>query len=164
MTTILGIGQMVLIRFRGLDGVAQDIQPDSDAWWFAWKGDPQRGSLLVVRNGGETLPRASRLVTAGHERFHGAAPDGWLAAHWSPPSKVVHRLGLAMAVRYRVPPGMQSNKQGHDYHHSFGDFGRGDDRSNDPRYWPVLLSDSRGHLFFRRRAGNVYHLQDWMRG
>jgi hypothetical protein len=161
---LVGIGHFVLVRYVDNAGVERDALPErAGVWWFAWHGDPIKGSLVVVRadDGGAVSTDATRAA-ATHRRFHDAAPDRWLAATWSPPRGGIV-IGQACAVRYRIPAGVRSNKAGDDWHHAFGDFGNGDDRSGDPQYRPALVKDRRGFLYFRRLRGNRYHLSDWMR-
>lgn len=104
-------------------------------------------------------------VAARHKRFHKQAPKGSWIGDCPDPQGVLKPIGLLKALTYSVPNGSirSPEKNPYHWHHAFGDTGhRGG--SYPPKVFPQLLQDTKGNLFIKRRAGNIFKTTDWIRG
>ncbi len=131
--------------------------------WLAWEPGRRKFHVCTVR--GSTAARVPGNIARAHQRFHGVPPQGNpLLADAPTPSGPVRTLGLAEALVYTVPRKINSpGKNPHIWHHAFGDTGhKGGTYSQ--RVMPALATDSKGNLFFIRRKGNIFRVDNWLRG
>ena len=69
------------------------------------------------------------------------------------------------ALVYTVPRKINSpEKNPYQWHHAFGDTGHKGGDHYPERVMPALMKDQKGNLFFKRRPGNIYKVDQWIRG
>ncbi len=131
--------------------------------WLAWNSTKKNFEICVVQGtANATLPSK---VQAQHHRFHQANPNSTpFVAECPTPVGNVRAVGLVRALVYYVPKKIESPGKNKDlWHHAFGDTGHaGGDYPE--KVMPLLLRDSRGNLFFKRRKGNIFRVDQWLRG
>lgn len=130
---------------------------------LAWKGPKRGGDLVIVTDlGALDDPVTDKRGT--YHNFHGFDATMMREVDWTPPKPDrLTIVGLASWVQYRIPAPMRSDKEGSDWVHHFGDFGKGDWRKEN-KYKPHFARDSSGHFYIERRAGNAYYLDQWIEG
>lgn len=158
---LVGIGLFIDVDWSELgSSVVHRTKVPADRW-LAWRGDPETGDLVVATFHRQTGTRAD---DDRHQRFHDAPVSELAEVSWDPPQgRTLRPVGLCHAVRYRIPDGMASNKAGSDWRHAFGEAEPGVVR-HENRWKPWLSRDARGGLYFVRRSGNDYRLDNWLRG
>jgi hypothetical protein len=160
---LLGIG--LLRRLEILDPATQRVRSVTvRGKWLGW--DPKRKAFHVCS------ARTSRVnprgvpagVGAAHRRFHKAASRGALEVE-VPEADGATPVGLLKALVYTVPSQVKSpGKNPYQWHHAFGDTGhKGGDRYPQS-VMPALLRDRKGNWFIRRRPGNIFTVDEWLRG
>lgn len=162
---MIGLGQAFELRFRRSIDAGEEVAKFSPAWWWAWDGSPDAGSIRLVKVLGKANGKTSKTAAGQHIRFHGGEPNHYLAVDSHAALPPITSLGYCTAIAYDAR-GFSATKGDRPYRHHFGNFGRdGDgDQSADPTYWPALILDARKRLFLRRRPGNRFSLADWLIG
>ncbi len=159
---LVGIGELIDIDWQALGGGVVQRTKVPKGKWLAWRGDPNTGDLIIA-----TMVRrktGKRMDDARHRRFHDAEVAELAEVEWDKPAKgTLTPVGYCCAVRYRIPPGMPSNKADNDWRHEFGEAQPGVIRRGN-QWKPWLSRDRNGGLFIVRRAGNDYRLDEWLRG
>lgn len=162
MKALLSIGRLTSVELLDPDtGKVATIRPKGK--WLAW--DRAKKNFAVCTIKGRTTARLPTGVIKQHSKFHNAPPGlGALTGNNPAASGALKPLGLVKALVYVVPKNIHSpNKNGSIWHHSFGDTGhRGGAYS--PKVMPLLMQDRNGNLFFKRRRGNIYRVDEWLRG
>ena len=162
MKSLLCIGRLIKLEL---------VEPDSDRVatlrfrdkWLASNGrDLYICTVRGVRHGHVRLPGG---VLAKHRKFHGAPPKGRPFLGDNPTKTgTTKTLGLVKALVYTVPRVIDSpGKNPYVWHHAFGDTGH-EGKEYPKRVMPALLKDAKGNLFFKRRPGNIYRVDQWLRG
>ncbi len=134
---------------------------DTGGKWLAW----DRRTLHICTVSGKTHAKLPNGVVKKHNLFHGAPPKGEPFKGDCPkPVGALRPVGLIRGLIYWVPKGIKSpTKNGAFWKHKFGDTGhRGG--TYPTRVMPALMEDSVGNLFIRRRPGNIYNVDEWVRG
>lgn len=161
---LVGIGRMVSIEGQRRDGSPFAITPTAaDKAWLAWRGDAEKGDIIVVRVVGRAKPGNDTTVVR-HRTFHDEDPVDWSKVSWHPPMRAVEHIGFARSLTYRIPGRMPSNKQGSDWIHHFGDFGHGVDERDNKAYWPGVAVGPDASVYVIRRSKNRYRMEDWLVG
>lgn len=81
------------------------------------------------------------------------------------PTGVLAKVGLVKSLTYEVPTRIRSpEKNRYRWHHAFGDTGHKGGDTYPERVMPALLRDARGNLFIKRRPGNIFTVDTWLRG
>lgn len=129
--------------------------------WLAWDGKAFH-ICTPKRRAVKPLPAGVRRA---HQRFHQAGTAAALVADVPAPAGRCTQIGLLKSLVYRVPQQVRSpEKNPYAWHHAFGDTGhQGGDHYPD-RVMPALLRDARGNLFIKRRKGNIFRVDSWLRG
>lgn len=169
---LVGIGRALSVEYDDADGPAVYTPPPRT--FFAWWGPARRGNIVLVRvpsTAGkakqETLHMSGQAARL-HRQFHdsmGDVPALQLSANALPRAgSRIHDLGRVRAIVYETPKSFpDSNKHGTPWRHAFGDFGDGDDKSDQARYWPMW--GQVGHAFIiAHRPGNAFRLGAWVIG
>lgn len=137
--------------------------------WLAWDSARKNFAICIVKKKvNAALPGA---VLKQHRRFHGANPTAQpFAANCPDPVGILEPVGFIKALTYTVPrvitsPGKQDHKTRKtiDWDHKFGDTGHKGGKYPES-VMPLLLRDSRGNYFFKRRKGNIFNVDEWLRG
>ena len=160
MKSLLCIGRLIKLEL---------VEPDSDkvatlrlkGKWLASNGR----DLYICTVKGNTTAKLPAGIRKKHTKFHDAPPKGQPFIGDCPtksgPTKV---LGLIKALVYTVPRKINSpEKNPYLWHHAFGDTGH-EGKEYPKRVMPALLKDAKGNLFFKRRPGNIYRVDQWLRG
>ena len=131
--------------------------------WLAW--EPGKRCFHICTPKGRQGTALPPGVRAAHRRFHQADSQAALLADVPSPVGRLTQVGLLKAVVYRVPHQVRSpEKNPYAWHHAFGDTGhKGGDNYPD-RVMPALLRDAKGNLFIKRRKGNIFRVDTWLRG
>jgi len=162
MKALLSIGRLTSVTLLDPDtGKVATIRPRKK--WLAWDKAKRNFAVCTIqRKVRNNLPSG---IIRQHSKFHNAPPsEGALKGTNPAASGALKTLGLVKALVYVVPKNIHSpNKNGSVWHHSFGDTGhRGGAYS--PKVMPMLMQDKSGNLFFKRRRGNIYRVDEWLRG
>lgn len=106
------------------------------------------------------LPAA---VIRAHQEFHHTAPSGCDLVDLPSPKGKLRVVGLLKALAYVVPKSVKSpGKNGYIWHHTFGDTGHKGGKYP-PRVMPLLKTDGKNY-FIVRRKGNIFNVDEWLRG
>lgn len=131
--------------------------------WLAW--DPSRKAFHICTVKGRAGRGLPATVVKAHKSFHSAAPRATVTADVPASAGGERQVGLVKALTYRVPAQVNSpEKNPHLWHHAFGDTGHkgGDDYPQ--KVMPALVRDRASNLFIRRRPGNIFRVDTWLRG
>lgn len=130
--------------------------------WLAWDGK-QFQICNVKGQVNATLPSS---VVKKHKKFHAANPQGRpFLASMPDRGPTVRDVGLLKSLVYYVPSKIRSpGKNKYLWHHAFGDTGHKGGDSYPIKVMPMLQRDSAGNLFIKRRAGNIFRVDTWLRG
>ncbi len=160
MKSLLCIGRLTKLEL---------VEPDSDKVatlrlkdkWLASNGR----DLYICTVKGTTTAKLPPGIRKKHKKFHDAEPKGQPFVGECPSkSGPTTMLGLVKALVYTVPRKIHSpEKNPYLWHHSFGDTGH-EGKEYPKRVMPALLRDAKGNLFFKRRPGNIYRVDQWLRG
>lgn len=131
--------------------------------------DPRKNKFcIVIQRSGKTNPsgQLSGDIIEAHTQFHAAPPKTkpFIAENPEPVGKL-RKIGLLKSLVYQVQKKIKSpSKKRHHWHHAFGDTGHkgGDDYPTS--VMPVLMEDSKGNLFIKRKKGNIFNVDEWLRG
>ncbi len=165
---LVGIGRFINLTVDGKGGERIITPAAGQQLWLAWKGDPERGDMIVVE-AGKRVKVSDDETAKLHREFHGEDPAAWSQVQWHPPHQPLERMGLALSVTYAIPRRMPSNKgsapdERKEWLHHFGDFGTFNDQRHDPKFRPAVARGPDGSLYLLRRPGNKYRLADWLVG
>ena len=134
----------------------------------SWLGyDRKKKAFLICRAKRKTTRRPPPAIERAHRRFHGAASNGSLIVT-NPTLKSANKpriLGLLKALVYDVPNSVKSpTKNRSHWHHLFGDTGHSGKNKYSYKVMPLLIRDKKGNLFIKRRKGNIFTVDTWLRG
>ena len=131
--------------------------------WLAWNPGQKCFHICVVKSrAAQALPPSLAKI---HRRFHDADPGAAVAVDVPASSGGETQVGLVKALTYRVPRQVKSpEKNPYVWHHAFGDTGHKGGDAYPQKVMPALVRDSRGNLFIRRRPGNIFRVDTWLRG
>jgi hypothetical protein len=155
MRALLCLGKLIKLEFA--DGRKASVKNR----WLAWDGR----NLHICTVKGTTKQKLPAAVVAKHRTFHDADPKGQPFIGDCPtPVGRLTQVGLVKALVYTVPRKITSpEKNPYQWHHAFGDTGH--EGGNYPeKVMPALVKDQKGNLFFKRRPGNIYRVDQWIRG
>jgi hypothetical protein len=129
--------------------------------WLAWDGR----NLHVCTVHGVMKSRLPSALLAKHRKFHNADPKGEPFKGDCPTRQGgIKALGLVKALVYTVPRKIRSpEKNPYRWRHKFGDTGH-EGGSYPEKVMPALEVDQAGNLFFKRRPGNIYKVDQWIQG
>lgn len=161
MKSLLTIGRLVNCEVIKPDGSTTKVRGNNCI--LAW--DKSKNNFVTCVANKACSVRLNPAVVSSHTRFHGTLPKGAIAAsaNYSSAGKI-QTIGLCKALTYTVPRDIKSpTKQRHLWHHAFGDTGHKGGNYHES-VMPYLCVDSQGNLFFKRRKGNIYTVDEWLRG
>lgn len=154
---LLGIGRLVSLEVLRPDGRVTEMRPRQK--WLAWDG---RRFHIVSRRAKRNAPLAEK-VQRMHRRFHRANPSSTYEVDCPAPQGPLREVGLVKALIYDSSDINSPSKQKYHWHHAFGDTGhKGGEYPT--KVMPALKQDARGNLFIVRRPGNIFRVDEWLRG
>lgn len=154
---LLGIGRLVSLEVLGDDGRVRVLPMRGR--WLAWDG---RRFHIVERRAKRSAALPAR-TKAMHRRFHRADPRGAYEVVSPDPVNPLRQVGLLKALTYDSSDIDSPSKQKYHWHHAFGDTGH-KGGSYPTRVMPALKADAKGNLFIVRRPGNIFRVDEWLRG
>lgn len=129
--------------------------------WLAWDGQ----AFHICRIAGGTRPLTDSATIRRHRQFHGQPPAGGRVVDRPAPVGALRQIGLLKALTYRVPSHVRSpEKNPYLWHHAFGDTGHKGGDHYPEKVMPALMRDANGNLFIKRRPGNIFRVDQWLRG
>ncbi len=171
--SLLGIGYLTSLEV--LDpktGRARTMRPGGKLW-LGWLTSAKNYRICTVARTGRTKFTREHLVGTGmapevvraHRRFHQAPPRGAITVDVPDPKGPLKQLGLLKALTYNVPQKVKSpDKNRYLWRHAFGDVGHKGGSTYPTKVMPALMRDTRGNLFIKRRPGNIFTVDSWLRG
>ncbi len=170
---VLGVGRLLSVTvLNPKTGRTTIIKPAKR--WLAWAVKKKtycicrvlgRIDTSALVGTGQPFPKLPADVRAAHAKFHAAAPRGSLKVDVPTPSGPLRLVGLVSALVYDVPRSVRSpEKNRYHWHHAFGDTGHKGGDQYPLKVLPALMKDRKGNLFIRRRPGNIFTVDTWLRG
>ena len=161
MRGLLGVGQLVKLEVKTSRGKRTLSLRQRYLGW-----DTGRKAFHICTIKGRQNPAAPSAVAAAHRRFHGAPPKGAFVAEvpqFNPRAKAEF-VGLVQSLVYTVPDEVRSPEKNRiAWHHAFGDTGHKGGSHYPDKVMPALYRQN-GHLFIVRRKGNIFNVDNWLRG
>jgi len=166
MESVLGVGRLTSLEL---------FDPQSNrsrtktirGKYLAWRPTARAFAICTIVK--KSAAKVSPAIERAHRKFHLAPSRRALVINRPEPVGKLKQLGLIKALTYFTPnPGAldginSPSKNNAHWHHAFGDTGhRGGTYT--PKVMPALCSDERGNLFIRRRKGNIFTVDSWLRG
>lgn len=160
---LLGIGRLArleVVQPGAKDNPPRVIKPRNV--WLAWDTGRRAFCIgrLVRKAKGAKVPSA---LAKRHAKFHNAEPSGMSVLDVPNPGRGLKMVGLLKALVYTVPKHIRSpEKNRYIWHHAFGDTGhKGGDYPES--VMPALKTDGK-NWFIVRRPGNIFNVDEWLRG
>lgn len=144
------------------DGKSTEETIRLPGWWWAWTGDADNGSILLVKPLGFRPHKASTRAKQMHAEFHGDIA-GKLMHVEAPNLSDAKRAGLVVSFAYDAR-GFSTSKATMPYRHHFGAETHDETPPFPQKYWPILGITPEGGITIKRRAGNSFRLADWVIG
>lgn len=162
MRSLLAIGTLFDLEVeRG--GKTQHLKPRGR--WLAWDKSRKAFHVVKAKRRQRGLGGLAPAVLSAHRKFHDSDPLGSMLAEVPTPKGEVVELGLLRSLTYRVPRQVKSpEKNPYVWHHAFGDTGHKGGTSYPDRVKPMLMRDAAGNFFIHRRPGNIFNVDQWLRG
>ncbi len=162
MKSCVGLG--LLTTLEVLDPATGSVRTRScHGKWLAWEGGARRFVICTTKRRavGAKLPSS---VTKAHLRFHRAGPRHVDVVDAPAPCGAMKQIGLVKALVYKVPRRLKSpGKNRFLWHHAFGDTGHNGGSDYPLKVMPALMRDAKGNLFIKRRPGNIFNVDTWIR-
>lgn len=161
MRALLCLGRLKQLELLDpASGRTATIRPQKK--WLAWDGRNLHICTVTGTLPGAKLP--AKIITK-HQQFHNQPPKGKPFKADCPTKRgAIRRVGLISALVYTVPKSIKSpTKNPHLWHHAFGDTGHKGGKYP-TKVMPELIADATGNIFIKRRKGNIYNVDDWIRG
>jgi hypothetical protein len=144
------------------DGRSTEETVKIPGYWWAWTGDADNGSILLVKPVGFTNRGGSANAKSMHANFHGVL-SGMQMNVEAPSLSNAKRAGLVVSFAYDAR-GFSRSKSTMPYRHHFGAETHDDKPPFPEKYWPILGITADGGIVIKRRAGNSFRLADWVIG
>ena len=165
MESALGVGRLTSLELLNPDTGKTSVRRVSGKW-LAWR--PKSKAFVICRvlkrakNPGACL---SPHIEKAHRKFHLAPSSGSPKVIDAPePCGELKQVALLKALTYLVPNEVRSpSKNNSHWHHAFGDTGHKGGVYT-PKVMPALCVDRNGNIFIRRRKGNIFTVDSWLRG
>lgn len=133
--------------------------------WLAWDRGAKAFHIVKAKRRQSGLAGLPASILAAHRKFHDSDPLGAMVAEVPVAKGKVTEIGLLRALVYRVPRQVKSpEKNPYVWHHAFGDTGHKGGKNYPDRVKPMLVRDAAGNYFIRRRPGNIFTVDQWLRG
>lgn len=162
MKAILGVGRLIALRLVDPNTGKKSILT-TPGKWLGW--NPTARQFLICVPKGKTTKRLPPHIVRAHRRFHDHAPAAGAKLVEAPsPVGKCQQVALIHRLDYYVPDEVispEKNQSG--WKHKFGDVGH-KGGTYTAKVMPALVRDSRGNLFIKRRKGNIFTVDTWLRG
>lgn len=158
--TLVALGKAYELTYVR-DGRSTEETIRIPGWWWAWTGDADNGSILLVKPvgfGGSVSDRAQQM----HAEFHGDISGRQIKVE-APALSNAKRAGLVVALAYDAR-GFSTIKRDKPYRHHFGAETEDEVPPFPQKYWPILGITADGGICIKRRPGNSFRLADWVIG
>lgn len=131
--------------------------------WLAW--EPKTKTLHIVRLCKVFEKALPSHIQKLHKKFHKTPPKHTAFIAETPSPANAQYLGLLKALIYEVPRSVidSPTKNRYRWHHTFGDTGH-KGGTYPPKFMPALLKTPSGEYIIKRRKGNIYKVDAWIRG
>lgn len=159
--TLVALGKAYELTYRR-DGKSTDETISIPGWWWAWTGDADNGSILLVKPIGFRAQGGGARAKQMHADFHGDLA-GKLMNVEAPSLSEAKRAGLVVSFAYDAR-GFSTSKRTMPYRHHFGAETHDEKPPFPEKYWPILGITPEGGIVIKRRAGNSFRLADWVIG
>lgn len=162
MESTLGVGRLTSLELLNPQTGKTSVRRISGKW-LAWR--PKSKAFVICRVVKRSQARLSPRIEKAHRKFHLAPSSGSPKVIDAPePSGDLRQIALLKALTYLVPNEVRSpSKNNSHWHHAFGDTGHKGGKYT-PKVMPALCVDRKGNLFIRRRKGNIFTVDSWLRG
>lgn len=144
------------------DGKSTEETVKIPGHWWAWTGDADNGSILLVKPLGFTNRGGSANAKSMHANFHGVLSGHQMNVE-APSLSNAKRAGLVVSFAYDAR-GFSKTKSTMPYRHHFGAETHDEKPPFPEKYWPILGITPEGGIVIKRRAGNSFRLADWVIG
>ncbi len=162
MKAILGVGRLLGLTL--VDPTSGKISKRrTPGTWLGW--DPRTRQFLLCKPRGRSSAKLPPHVVRAHQRFHAHAPAAGAKLVEAPsPVGTCRQIALIKGLDYFVPKQVVSpDKNPYGWTHAFGDVGH-KGGTYTAKVMPALVRDSKGNLFIKRRKGNIFTVDTWLRG
>ncbi len=140
--------------------------PKKRCYHICWIANVAQLSESDLAGTGQTQPKQLPVeIRKAHQRFHSSASQKAVAVMVPTPVGKLRQIGLLKALVYKVPKKIRSpSKKRYNWHHAFGDTGHEGRDDYSHKVMPAVLQDRKGNWFIRRRPGNIFTVDTWLRG
>lgn len=161
MDAALGVGRLTSLEVcNPSGGKSHVIRPKGK--WLGWI--PRKRQFIICTVLGPASEALPSTIAKAHRKFHCSPSRRAQRVEAPSPTGRLTQVGLVKALTYRVPKQVKSpGKNPYHWHHAFGDTGHKGGVYT-PKVMPALCRDSKGNLFIRRRKGNIFTVDTWLRG
>jgi hypothetical protein len=162
MKTAFTIGRLRMLEVLASDGRAHRLSVKGK--WLAWDGRRYVICTLKAKKADCALPAN---VVRMHTKFHGEPPKGAMIGELPDVCGKLQKVGVVKSLVYDVPGSVirSPGKNPHQWHHAFGDTGHQGGDSYPVSVMPPIYTDANGDaLFIKRSKGNIYTVDEWLRG
>jgi len=157
----LGVGRLTSLELLDPQSGRASVKRISNKW-LGWL--PAKRAFVICRVVKRNPAKVSSSIERAHRRFHSAPSSGSYVVDVPTPSGALRQIALIKALTYMVPNDIKSpSKNKAHWHHAFGDTGH-NGGTYTPRVMPALCRDAKGNLFIKRRKGNIFTVDSWLRG
>lgn len=161
MDSALGVGRLTSLELLNPNTGKVSTKRISGKW-LSWS--PRKRAFIICTVVKRNPQRVSGAIERAHRRFHSAPSSGSFVIDAPSPCGPLRQVGLIKALTYFTPDSIKSpSKNKAHWHHAFGDTGHKGGVYT-PKVMPALCRDSKGNLFIKRRAGNIFTVDSWLRG
>lgn len=168
MESTLGIGRLTSLELLN-PSTGKTTTKAVRGKYLAWRPKAKAFTICTIIRRNNPQSRLSPAIQRSHKKFHLAPSRRALVINSPEPKGSLRQVALIKALTYftpsaDAPDGIHSpSKNNAHWHHAFGDTGhRGGTYT--PKVMPALCVDSAGNMFIRRRKGNIFTVDSWLRG
>ena len=162
MPAFIGLGKLTSLEVLNPQ-TGRATMRKCGAKWLAW--DPSHKRFVICNARGRATGTLPPNITKAHRRFHNAAARSAVTVEFPEPVGAMTQIGLVRALTYSVPKTVKSpEKNRYLWHHAFGDTGHAGGDHYPQKVMPALMRDAKGNLFIKRRPGNIFTVDTWLRG
>lgn len=129
--------------------------------YLLWDGR----NLHIAKRTGKSSAKLNGNIAKKHKKFHNAPANGTMAGEIPDQVGALKEIGLIKGLTYGVPRSIKSpGKNPYRWNHVFGDTGHKGGTHYPKKVMPVLMIDEADNLFIKRRKGNIFRVDTWLRG
>lgn len=129
--------------------------------YLLWDGR----NFHIAKRTGKSSAKLNGAVAKKHKKFHNAKANGCMEGEIADQVGSLTEVGLVESLLYAVPRSIKSpGKNPYRWDHAFGDTGHKGGSTYPKKVMPALMEDEAGNLFIKRRKGNIFRVDTWLRG